>query len=295
MQAMILAAGFGTRLLPHTRRRPKPLFPVLNQPLLLLTIRRLQRAGCDPVIVNCHHLADQIIEAVSRIDGVIVVKEKSIMGTGGGLRHAVRFFRNEPVLVTNGDIYHTVNFSTLILSHRQSGAEVILAMHDEPRFNCVEVHGDRVVAFTDKTDSPHLLAFAGLHVVNRDLLAEIPDQCFFSIIDLYKQMLIQQRAIAVMRVDDHYWTDMGTPDDYLALHGKLLKKEVKLWREFGSIDDSTCFFADTGKEHSSLVVKDWVCVGNAHLGRGVILERAVIWDDAVISDNSIITDCIVSK
>ena len=58
MQAMILAAGFGTRLLPYTKLRPKPLFPLLNEPLLLLTIRRLRAAGIGVVAAQCQGGAD---------------------------------------------------------------------------------------------------------------------------------------------------------------------------------------------------------------------------------------------
>ena len=109
MQAMILAAGFGTRLLPYTELRPKPLFPLLNKPLLLLTIERLQRAGFDHIVVNCHHLRDQIVDLLQDLRGVVVQQEDIILGTGGGLRLALNVFRNEPVLVTNGDIYHSVD------------------------------------------------------------------------------------------------------------------------------------------------------------------------------------------
>lgn len=294
MQAMILAAGFGTRLLPHTSFRPKPLFPVLNQPLLLLTIKRLQRFGCDPIVVNCHHLAHQIIEAVSRLEGVIVQKEETILGTGGGLRLAASSFRNEPVLITNSDIYHTIDIRALYHFHNGSRGEVSLAMHNEPRFNSVEVIDDRVVAF-DNTKSASLSAFTGLHVVNRDLLREIPGQCFYSIIDLYKRMLAQGRPISVTYVDDCYWTDMGTVADYLSLHGRLLMREVKLWREFGNINESPFLLADGAEYRGEPILRDWACVGSARIGRDVVLERTVVWDGAVIPDHSSFRGCIVSS
>ena len=60
MKAMILAAGFGTRLLPYTRSTPKPLFTIAERPILDLAIRRLAAAGCHALIINTHHLHDQI-------------------------------------------------------------------------------------------------------------------------------------------------------------------------------------------------------------------------------------------
>ncbi|MCI5129172.1 MAG: nucleotidyltransferase family protein, partial [Candidatus Electrothrix sp. AUS3] len=109
MQAMLLAAGFGTRLRPYTLVRPKPLFPVCNIPLLHILLDKLVDAGCDRIVVNCHYLADQIKEAVERRPEVILQYEKEVLGTGGGLRKALEHFQDQPdtpVLVMNGDIFH---------------------------------------------------------------------------------------------------------------------------------------------------------------------------------------------
>ena len=72
MKAMVLAAGLGTRLQPYTLERPKPLFPVLNTPLLFQTIQKLQSAGFQEIAVNCHHLGRQIEEALSGMGGITV-------------------------------------------------------------------------------------------------------------------------------------------------------------------------------------------------------------------------------
>ena len=142
MQAMILAAGFGTRLLPFTKLRPKPLFPILNKPLLLLTIDRLKNCGFTKIIINCHHLADQIEEAVSPFNEVIVQKEETILGTGGGLRRAVDQMSDEPLLITNGDIYHLIPFLELYNQHKKSGSPITLGVHDYPRFNALKVENE---------------------------------------------------------------------------------------------------------------------------------------------------------
>lgn len=293
MQAMILAAGFGTRLLPFTAIRPKPLFPILNEPLLLLTIKHLQYLGCNPIVINCHHLADQIIDAVSPYTGVHVLREETILGTGGGLRSAIHLFRDEPILVTNGDIYHTVNIKALYRFHLLSRSEVSLAMHDEPRFNNVEVIGDKVISF-DNQESKHLLAFTGIHVLNRDVLFEIPKKGFSSIIDLYRLLLRQGSNISSKRVDEKYWTDMGTVSDYLRLHGELLLGAVGRHSE-ARIQPSTPFLiSEDAIQGPNMSMHDWVCVGSATIGSDVVLERSVVWDGAVIPDGQIVRDTIVT-
>ncbi|MGD8955670.1 MAG: sugar phosphate nucleotidyltransferase, partial [Desulfobacterales bacterium] len=90
MKAMILAAGFGTRLLPYTGFRPKALFTIADQPILDLMIRQLVAAGCHAIVVNTHHLHDQIEAFVARSGYTIPVQtrfETVIRGTGGAVKN----------------------------------------------------------------------------------------------------------------------------------------------------------------------------------------------------------------
>jgi NDP-sugar pyrophosphorylase family protein len=292
MQAMILAAGFGTRLLPYTRFCPKPLFPIVNKPLLLLTIERLQRAGCDHIVVNCHHLRQQIVDRLKNLKGLVVQEEDEVLGTGGGLRLALQSLRNEPVLVTNGDIYHAVDYRLLYQHHTCHKAAVTMAMHDFPRFNTVSVAEDRVTGFDKKGNDP-LLAFTGLHVVDPDILSSMPMHRSLSIIDHYRLLLEKKQPITAVRVDGCYWTDMGTIEDYLALHGSLLTGTVPWWRELGERPDSPFYLQKSG--HHPVTMKDWVCAGTAKIGRDVSLERVVLWDAAVVPDGSRLRDALITQ
>lgn len=291
MQAMILAAGFGTRLLPFTKLRPKPLFPLLNEPLLLLIVRRLQNAGFDHIIVNCHYLREQIVEALAGLSGVIVQEEEIVLGTGGGLRMAFSHMRDEPLLVSNGDIYHTVDFKELYNSHKSSDAMVTMAMHNYPRFNKVTVQGGLVTGF-DGQDGEQEMAFTGLHVLEPDLLQAIPVAQKHSIIDRYREILQEGKIIQAHNVDGCSWTDMGTVDDYLALHGSLLKKEIPLWKEF-SIAPEDAFVVDTQVDREGVTLKEWGCVGSAQLGKGSTIERCVVWDDAKVEAGTRFSDSLL--
>lgn len=288
---MILAAGFGTRLLPFTELCPKPLFPLLNEPLLLLTIRRLQAAGFDHVIVNCHYLKEQIVEALAGLSGVIVQEEEVVLGTGGGLRMALPHLRDEPLLISNGDIYHTVNYLDLYRNHQSCDAVVTMAMHDCPRFNKVTVEDDRVTGF-DGQNGERSLAFTGLHVLEPEVLEAIPVTRKHSIIDRYRELLLEGKPIRVQRVDGCSWTDMGTMADYLALHGRLLKKEIPLWQEFSTAPESPFLVADRVSK-KGVTFQDWGCVGNAQFGKDVVLTRCVVWDGARIEEGSDLSDTLL--
>ncbi len=286
---MILAAGFGTRLLPYTLSRPKPLFPILNTPLLMLTIQRLQRAGCDHIVVNCHHLKEQIAESLHDINGVVVQEETTILGTGGGLRLAMKQFRDEPILVSNGDIYHTIDYHGIYSSHQQGNAAVTMAMHDFPRFNTVSVIGNRVVSF-DKSPQGELLAFTGLHVIDPEVLSLIPGNQEYSIIECYRHWLQQGKTIAAIRVDDCFWTDMGTVEDYLALHAGLLTGTIPLWPELEHSEKRPFLIDKRAMRGEGVVLQDWVCIGNTAIGKNTSVQRSVVWDGAVIEGNKRIVD-----
>lgn len=292
MQAMILAAGLGTRLLPHTLIRPKPLFPILNQPLLLITIKRLQNLGFDRIVVNCHHLREKIVAALNGLTGVIVQEEEVILGTGGGLRRALRHLRDEPLLVTNGDIYHTVDVLELYRHHLAGGNPVTLAMHDYPRFNGVVVKAGKVAGFDSRGEFSKL-AFTGLHVVDPVILAEIGDHGFSCIIDHYRTLLARGAVIDCYRTDGCYWTDMGTPEDYLALHHGLLTETIPCWQEVGPVRRPYCI-DKRAKLPAQIELSGWACIGDARIENGSHLERVVVWDDVSVAGGSRLVDVIVS-
>ncbi|MEE4240368.1 MAG: NDP-sugar synthase [Desulfopila sp.] len=291
MQAMILAAGLGTRLLPYTTIRPKPLFPILNIPLLLAAVQRLQSCGFTHIIVNCHHLGHQIERELDGISGVILQQEEVLLGTGGALGRAREHMLDEPLLVTNGDIYHTIDLAEFYRRHQQQGAQVSLAVHDYPRFNTLLVDEGRVCRFKGNGIEGSL-AVTGIHVLDPAIMDSIDPLAYSCIIDRYKDMLCCEKTIAAVRVDGCYWKDMGTVEDYLELHSNLLTKKVPCWAEMRG-GPTPFLLAEDAVVRENLTLQDWCAVGRATIGRNVCISRSVVWDDAVIPDNSRIIDTIV--
>ena len=292
MQAMILAAGLGTRLRPYTLIRPKPLFSVLNVPLLHILLDMLVQAGCDRVVVNCHHLAEQIKAAVVDRPEVILQHEPEILGTGGSLRKALPLFTDESVLVMNGDIYHDVDVRSLMDQHVAGDFPVTMAMHDYDRFNSVCVRGDQVHGFSTTTGS--LLAFTGIHVLDRAVIEQIADCGFFHIIDLYEQ-LVKVGQVRSLRVDDCFWCDIGTPKDYLDLHRELLCSR--------KVDRSACkdkagswCISEQATVADDVVFREWGAVGpGVKIGGGSQLTRCVVWENVNIASGQQLTDTIVCQ
>ena len=225
MKAMILAAGFGTRLRPLTAVTPKPLLPVAGTPMIVWNLLLLKRHGIQDVVINLHHLGAMIEQALG--DGarfgmrITYSHEPVILGTGGGIKQMERWFNGEPVLVLNGDTLFELDLTALLVFHRERDAAATLVVRQDPaaaRWGLVEVT-DRaeVIRITGRGRSvstpttPRM--FAGIHILHPRLLRSLPVGKESSIIDAYVQGI--QEGERIMGYDfDGYWTDVGTPERY---------------------------------------------------------------------------------
>ncbi|MBP5323316.1 MAG: nucleotidyltransferase family protein [Bacteroidaceae bacterium] len=249
MNALIVAAGLGTRLKPFTDTTPKALVPIAGVPMLEHQIRKLKEAGASHIVVNVHHFGQQIIDFVHsrndfgmRID--ISDERGCLLDTGGALRQASHFFTDgEPVLVHNVDIFSNASLADLYAQHVSSGADASLlvsrretarylafddAMHLVGWTN-VKTQQRKVVSGTDfgqpETEAT-LLAFAGIHVVSSTLFQAL--DCFgsiFSIIDFYLSAAARYDIRGIEPPADFRLVDAGKPQS-LPLAAELLQSTM---------------------------------------------------------------------
>jgi aminoglycoside/choline kinase family phosphotransferase/GTP:adenosylcobinamide-phosphate guanylyltransferase len=223
MKAMILAAGFGTRLLPFTLHTPKALFTIGGRPVLDLTIRQLQRAGCQAIVVNTHHLPDQIESYLAKQTyriPVTVRHEPQILGTGGAVRNVADFWDEKAFIVINADIVSDIDLHYVYRFHSSHPHPVSLVLCRHPDFDTVAVDGQGfVVGFSENPSDPpapghRLLTFTGIQVLDPTVLEHIPPSGFYSIIDAYRSIIANGGRIATFRVQGSRWQDIGTPEAY---------------------------------------------------------------------------------
>ena len=228
MDAMILAAGFGTRLGDLTRDTPKALIDVGGVPVLERVARKLIDAGADHLIINVHHHADRIIEFVhSRDDfGVSVSFSREVdapLETGGGLLHAKPLFRGDgSFLLHNVDVLCDIDLRALYTAHVHSGALATLAVNRrdssrlllfDERGLCGRINkgGGGAEVHTDCGD-PVPFAFAGIHAVSAAILDMITERGAFSIIDMYLRLAAAGRSIARYDMGGARWLEIGSPE-----------------------------------------------------------------------------------
>lgn len=301
MQAMILAAGLGTRLRPYSSHRPKPLFPILGKPLLLHLLAQLRGQGFERIIVNSHHLREQFVELLRDEPGVHLQLEEEILGTGGGLRLALPRLGQEPLLVVNGDTLLDLDLADLRQRHLRSGARISLVVHDQPRFNNLLVSATgEVEAFRVKAEAvapgrgERLLAFTGLHFLDPAVLVDLAPGRFGDIIDHYMQLAARGEKINALEVRGQFWADMGTPADYLALHGDLLLQRLSPWPAFLPRPASPLLIGAGALVEPGVCLEEWAVVGaGARIGAGATLRRSVVWDGARVTPGALVEDQII--
>jgi NDP-sugar pyrophosphorylase family protein len=233
MKAMILAAGLGTRLRPLTDDRPKALVEVAGRTLLEITLRRLREFGIREVIVNVHHFADMVVDYLKKNDNfgmrIEISHEEVLLDTGGGLKKAAWFFRNESkpeeaFLLHNVDVLSTIDFGRMVEFHEQNHALATLGMQqretsryllfDEQNQLCGR-RGvrDRAVEMVQAAQETRALAFSGVHVISPRFLKMMTEEGAYSIITSYLRLAGEGARILGFRADDYYWRDLGKPEN----------------------------------------------------------------------------------
>jgi aminoglycoside/choline kinase family phosphotransferase/dTDP-glucose pyrophosphorylase len=223
MKAMILAAGYGTRLRPYTNHTPKPLFSIAGRPLLDVIISQLQKAGCRAVIVNTHHLHDQIETFIAAQNYGIVVHtryEPQILGTGGAIKNVADFWDDQPFMVINADIVADIDLAKVYDMHYRHRPVSTLVLCDDPEFNSVAVdRKEWITGFCNpsrgvRQSSGRLLTFTGVQVLEPEVLNYIPPDIPYSSIDAFKRILADGKKLRAVVVPKGCWQDIGSANRY---------------------------------------------------------------------------------
>jgi dTDP-glucose pyrophosphorylase len=217
LSAVIMAGGFGTRLMPLTETTPKPMLRVGDRPLLERTIERLRAAGICDVRVTTHYLGDHIASHFG--DGqafgvrMSYVPEDRPLGTAGALRRLEP--STETLLVMNGDILTGVDFGAMFAYHREQRADATIGVRAyelQVPYGVVECQDSNVTALHEKPVQ-RCLVNAGIYLLEPAALMHIPDQERFDMTDLIQRLLDQGRSVVSFPIVE-YWLDIGRPADY---------------------------------------------------------------------------------
>jgi len=286
MKAMILAAGFGTRLRPLTEMKPKALMPVANKPILARNIEYLISHGITEIIVNAHHHHQQIVDYLREESSfglnIEVKVELEILGTGGGIKNTEGFWDKEPFFVINSDILTDIDLASVYQLHQTSGALVTLVLHDCEPYNQVQVDDQWNITDIAKVNMPGRYAFTGIHVIHPEVLSHVPQGIFSNIIECYRQLIRMGKPVRACFVQGHYWRDIGSIQSYMEANRELA--------------DNSFVIGPGCSIDSSVKLMDWGVIGeNSRLEKNVALQRSVLWDGVTVKEGVKVVDAVVTS
>ena len=179
LKAILLSAGYGTRLRPETLKKPKCLIELNKKTMLEIWLEKLSRLGCSEVLINTHYLSEQIEIFLSKYRSsnmkISISYEKNLLGTAGTLMNNLEFIENDTLLI-HSDNFTTSNLHGLIKAHKNKSKQCLLTMltfrTNAPK-NCgiVDINREGVVQkFYEKVNNPPSnLANGAIYIFNREL------------------------------------------------------------------------------------------------------------------------------
>ncbi|MBU1218901.1 NTP transferase domain-containing protein [Myxococcota bacterium] len=315
MKAMILAAGYGTRLGLLGQQLPKPALPVLNTPIIEYSIQALKKAGIYQIVINQHHLGDELQKILGDGSALGVeiewsLEKEQILGTGGGVKQGLRNAGDEPIVVLNGKIIFDIDLAKVIEKHRESGRIATMVLRRDPdasRWGSIGFDGYMDVTSILSRDSmgnstaPGEHMFTGIQVLNRDFLSILPEGPSCLVRDGYMGHFKNGTPIGVFDTGEAYWFEHSTPERYLRGNLNLLGMgpsgpfrdviaEKGIWHRK---EDGWAFIDDSVPDESAVRCGRFtVCGPGARITGNITTEESVVWGGCSVQTN--IRSCIVT-
>lgn len=314
VEAVIVAGGFGSRLLPLTENRPKHLLEVGGVPFLEHQLSRLAAAGVGHVVVATSYRAELFAPVLG--DGsrwgirVDYVQEAEPLGTGGAIRNVAHALAGEPegaVVVLNGDVLsgHDLAAQLRDFESPRDGRPVDVSLHlveveDARAFGCVPTDAaGRVTGFTEKSEHPVTNQVnAGCYIFRRRVVQQIPELRVVSVERETFPGLVRDGALVVGYVENAYWRDVGTPAALVAASRDLVlgtaaspavppDGAVPEADALARIDGSAQVDPTARVDGGSVVVRDAV------VGRDAVITGSVLMAGAVVEAEAHVLDSVV--
>jgi NDP-sugar pyrophosphorylase family protein len=297
MRAMILSAGYGTRLWPLTEDRTKPAIPILGKPLVGYVAEYLASYGCTEIIVNLHHRPESVRSALgdgSRFGTKLhYVEEPEILGTSGALDNARALLEDETFVVVNGKIITDIDLNSAFETHHRHqpiATLVLMPNVSRERFTVVETSegllkgfGGMPTAAASVNEEPPLM-FTGIQILEPRIFDYIPRGVFsHSTTDVYPKAMLQGERIAC-HIASGTWYELSTIRRYLEISLVMMAER-----------------GETIAAGSKCIISDGALVDNSVLWDNVVIEsgarvtRAVIGDDVRITAGEVIENAAVVR
>lgn len=229
IDAVLMAGGKGERLRPLTEKTPKPLLKVGEKAIIDHNIDRLISYGVKHISVTVNYLKEQLEEHFVEPRGdvqVQTVREPKFLGTIGSIRFVPSFY-NDAILVMNSDLFTNINYEDFYLHFKEHDAEMSVAAVPytvSVPYGIFDLEGRNIQGLIEKP-TYNYYANAGIYLIKRSALDEIPNDTFFNATDLIEKLIGEGKKVIRFPLNGT-WIDIGNPQDY-AKANDLVKHVMK--------------------------------------------------------------------
>lgn len=217
VDAVMMAGGKGERLRPLTEKTPKPLLPVGDKAIIDHNVDRLISYGINHISVTVNYLKEQI-EAHYKTprNGVQVqtVREPQFLGTIGSIKFVSQFY-NDTVLLMNSDLFTNIDYEDFFLHFKEHDADMSVAAVPytvSVPYGIFDLEGRNIQGLIEKP-TYNYYANAGIYLIKRRALDEIPDDTFFNATDLIEKLIVEGKKVIRFPLNGT-WIDIGNPQEY---------------------------------------------------------------------------------
>lgn len=216
IDAVLMAGGKGERLRPLTEKTPKPLVKVGDKCIIDYNIDRLIEFGVKHLNVTVNYLGEQIEEHFSEPRNNVQVRtfrEPKFLGTIGSIKFVDTFY-NDTILVMNSDLFTDIDFEDFYLHFREHNAEMSVAAvpyNVSIPFGVLDLEGRNIKGLLEKPKYNYY-ANAGIYLIKKSALAEIPEDTFFNATDLIEKLISQNKTVIRYPLNGT-WIDIGQHAD----------------------------------------------------------------------------------
>jgi NDP-sugar pyrophosphorylase family protein len=217
IDAVLMAGGKGERLRPLTEKTPKPLLPVGGKAIIDHNIDRLISFGVKHINVTVNYLGEQLVEHFDEPRGEIkveTVREPKYLGTIGSVRFVKEFY-NDSILVMNSDLFTNINYEDFYLHFKEHNAEMSVAAVPYTvsiPYGIFDLDGRDIYGLIEKP-TYNYYANAGIYLLKKSILEEIPEDTFFNATDLIEKLINEGKKVIRFPLNGT-WIDIGNPQEY---------------------------------------------------------------------------------
>ena len=288
MNALILAAGLGERMLPITDHIPKPLLPIVDRRLIDVSIQHLSGAGIHRIGVNLYHKHEAIQEYLKKYDDIVHVQvEEELLGTGGALSGFRNLLKGDFILYS-GDVISDVRLKEVVDFHREHKpfATLVLVKNKGIQFEVGKDNRIEKMLWAEEIGQ----TYAGIGVFSDRVFSLLPEKQVFSVVDLFKNILDSGEAIMGLPTLMQ-WYNINSPYSYWKIHHELLSRNITLG---GLKFDKPVYIAPSSTAETGNL-KGFVSIcENCFVGGKVYLENTIVLPESRITSGNY-RNCVLSN